>query len=184
MKIENKKQFNKILVTAGGAVLLLFTVGFTYAYFADNTPEDAAENDPGQTTATDAEPSGSQSAKERIFEEGNNSNDKPNKPSDGDTEKESVTVGISYADVFEGQLDVRAFTPDVVEGNGTCTATVSKQGYESVIKTVEAFIDASSTICNPIYIPVSDLAPGTWTVNVSFSSPTHEGSSGPVEVEV
>ena len=85
---------------------------------------------------------------------------------------------------MDGSLEVRAFTSSVIQGSGSCTTTVKKAGASSITETAPAFIDVSSTICKPIYIPRTQLSAGTWTVTVTYSSPTHYGLSGAYNVEV
>ena len=103
-----------------------------------------------------------------------------------DQKKKTVNVGISYADIYDENLEIRAFTNGVIEGTGTCTATATLAGRENirVTRSDKAFIDTSSTLCQPIFIPVSELRSGTWKISVKFSSPDHEGTSGVVEVKV
>ncbi len=98
--------------------------------------------------------------------------------------KSTVQVGISYADIYGDNLEIRAFTNGVIDGKGTCTATVSKQGESTITKTSEAFIDASSSQCRPIYISKSSLSSGIWKVTVKYSSDKNEGNSEVVEVSV
>jgi hypothetical protein len=101
-----------------------------------------------------------------------------------DSKKGEVQVGISYADINEdGDLEIRAFTNGAIEGDGTCVATMVS-GTQKVTGKSKAFIDATSTICQPIYVPRSQLASGTWSVTVKFSSKTHTGTSETVKVSV
>src|SRR5690606_30873781 len=75
---------------------------------------------------TDQEIEESQNAKKNNYENNGQKNDE--KSDNGDkttTNKRSVNVGISYADVYNGNVEVRAFTGDVVEP-GTCTVKITK----------------------------------------------------------
>lgn len=134
---------------------------------------------------TDEDTKHSQTAKESLLNEGGSeASEQQNNTETNSASKKNVTVNISFADIFDDNLEIRAFTPTVIEGNGTCTATVSKQGTQTITKTSKAFVDSSSSICQPIYIPKSQLPTGAWNVSVTYKSPTHQGSSGQTPVEV
>ena len=98
----------------------------------------------------------------------------------------TVSVGISYAqyDDQEGVIDIRAFVPDAIEGDGTCTATLTKNG-EVVTRASKAFIDSSTSQCEPIQLALEDFPEGvTRDLVVSYSSSTSKGTSDTVKVEV
>ncbi len=96
----------------------------------------------------------------------------------------SVSVAVSFAGVSNGSVEVRAFIPSIIEGSGQCTATLIKDG-EKVEKSNTAFVDASSSQCNPIYIPLSDFpSKGVWSLVVSYKSPDAKGSSEKIEVNL
>jgi hypothetical protein len=99
--------------------------------------------------------------------------------------KRAVSPFVTLAgwDASSSELDVSALVPNLVEGGGTCTATVTKGG---VTRTASAPAAAVSTYvgCNPMAIPGSALSSGTWTVRVSYSSRTAAGVSAAKTVEV
>lgn len=96
----------------------------------------------------------------------------------------SVSVAVSFADKFNGNVEVRAFIPDIIEGDGTCTAILTQSG-KTVQKSSKAFIDASSSQCTPIYIPVSDFpSQGIWNLIVSYESASSKGISEKIEVQL
>lgn len=70
---------------------------------------------------------------------------------------------------------------DVVEGDGSCTVTASRDGDE-VFVVVAGEPDATSTICSGWALP--DLGPGQWDVVVSYESPRASGVSSSVRVTV
>lgn len=189
---KNKKSPVKIITLL---VALLLGAGFAYTYFAtdifsdNSTTDTSASEDVGVNLdpLTEDEIKEGQNAKERLLDEGEKDASEPgtsNPESTSEASKKSVTIGISFAGIVDDQLEVRAFSPTIISGSGTCTATISKQGSKSITEESPAFIDASSTICQPIYIPKSKLSVGSWNVEVTYSSPTHKGSSGPTKIEV
>lgn len=96
--------------------------------------------------------------------------------------KKDVGVGVSFADIVNDKLEVRAFANNVIEG-GTCTVTAT-QGSKKITKQAKAFIDASSTQCEALFIPKSELSTGKWSVFVEFSSSNAYGKSEIIEVTV
>ena len=169
-------------------VVLLVTVGLlVYAHIAKVWPFSVKENTTSSTpTGTDStinysppteqEIQEGQEAKKHLKEE---QEEAPQNP----TTKSPANVGISFADVEQGNVEIRAFTTSVIEGSGKCTATLTL-GSQRITKTSAGFIDSSSTLCRPIYIPVASLEKGTWSVRVAYTSPTHTGSSEAVEVTI
>lgn len=198
MQIKKPSKRNRLpLIITAGVVLVLIIGWMAYAFVAKTWPFTEALNETSETRdantvnydpPTQEEIDESQDAKKRSETTSNDTDSKqsPDSTSSPKSPKKTANVGISYADIYKGNLEIRAFTASVIEGTGTCTATVTMKGMESmrIVKTSEAFIDTSSTLCRPIYIPVSQLHSGTWQVVVVFSSPDYEGKSETVEVKV
>ena len=198
MKINKTK--NKIPKVAATILILvlLLGVGILCAYFFRTWPFASSDHKtspvPNDTSInydppTDEETTSSQDAKKNLPADSSDSDSSTPTTPDKNTNsssKKSTNVGISYADIYNGKLEIRAFTNTVIEGTGTCTATVVMKDMESMrlTKSSKAFIDATSTVCEPIYVPTSELHSGTWRVTVAFSSPDHQGSSDTVEVKV
>lgn len=191
MNIQKNKSSAKKTLLITVALLTLLGAGLVYAYsatdiFSDDTVTSSGDFGINLDPPTEQEVKDSQDAKKHILEEDSTDSEEPTGEggTPEQTDKKEATVGISYAGVTGENLEIRAFTPSIIEGTGTCTATLTKSGETAVTESSEAFIDASSTICKPIFVPVSKLSKGTWSVDVSFSSPTHKGSSGPTNVEI
>ena len=192
MKIITKKSFYKHLFISITAVVTLAAASyFTYGYTTkktwpfqqthqeSNTSREANSVDYNPPSNQDLE--SSQDAKK--YNESKDDNPTQNTDdSDTNTQKRSIEVGISYADVYDNNVEIRAFAPGTIEGSGACTATLT-QSQQHVTKTVKAFIDSSSSQCEPIYIPVSEFtSKGKWTLQVTYESPTSSGKSEVREV--
>lgn len=200
MKINTKKssqrKYKTLIIVI--AMLLLGVISYgTYAYVTKSLwpfqetqdtsiDADRGVNDVDYGPPTEQDTANSQNAKERILEEGEGSGNDSNQSTSPspDQPKQPVAITVSYAGIQNSQLEIRAFSSSVIEGSGTCTATITKSGSRTITRSTPAFIDASSTICEPIFVPRSELSAGTWNVNVTYSSSTHSGSSGAYEVEV
>lgn len=77
-----------------------------------------------------------------------------------------VVTSVSSSKVY-------AYVEGVIEDGGTCTATATKDS-QTFTGTSNAFTDGRQTNCTPIDIA---LSPGIWSVVVSYSSASYEGSS-------
>lgn len=190
MHIQQKEINKKILIPVL-IVTLLTGIWTSYAYTQNRWPFPAQASDSAASTdvsdsinynpPTQQEVDSSQDAKKRGDAQGENT-DEGRAPDN----KHSVGVGISYADIYGDSLEVRAFTNGIIEGSGTCKVRVTSKSTPSteITKEAKAFIDTSTTQCEPVYIPLSELSSGTWLVTVGFSSQEHEGISETAEVTV
>lgn len=196
MRIQTQKSAKKILIPVLVGFILLAGGWTAYAYTQNlwpfgssdttNQSNDTSDSDNSinYDPPTQQEIDSSQDAKQRGEDTNDASSDDDSSNNSG--QKKSVDVGISYADIYGDNLEVRAFTNGVIEGTGTCTATVTMKDMPSmkVTQQSKAFIDASTTQCEPIKIPKSKFMSGTWTVVVSFSSPDRQGTSAAMEVTI
>ena len=98
--------------------------------------------------------------------------------------KQKVSIGISFADIINNQVEVRAFTPSVFEGGGICTAQFTKNS-QTITATSEAFVDSTSSQCGPIYVdPARFTEKGTWSLVVSYLSNNAAGTSESIEINL
>ncbi|MDB5162034.1 MAG: hypothetical protein JWM52_542 [Candidatus Saccharibacteria bacterium] len=163
-----------LVVLAGVAFLIFF-----YLLGANKSSQPNGDTNSSTRSTNDVDYSGPSSE-----DVSNSQNGKKSGENSATTLTENVMVGITFADVTGSNLEVRAFTPSVIEGDGTCTAVLTKNN-ETVKKSSPAFIDASSSQCRPIYIDVGEFhSKGTWKLTVEYSSPTHKGVSESSEVTV
>lgn len=190
MKVNSRQKKSKTIPIATAVILITTATLLTYTFIQKIGPfASSAVNDLDQgggakiseSSPTDQEVKSSQDAKKN--DSGNIDNEESVTPQSPEKSKSTVSVGISYADVYNGKLEIRAFTTGAIEGNGTCTATVSNSS-KTIVKSSDAFIDATSTQCEPIYIPVSELGSGTWKVIVKFSAPDYAGTSEMVQINI
>lgn len=191
MKIIKKQSSKKLLTIGTTAILAVAIISyFAYGYATKNTwPfQQPLETNDG-INSVDYNPPSSEDVK--SSQDAKNNNEANNNPQSSDddntnteTQKRGVEVGISYADIYENNVEIRAFTPGVIEGSGTCTITLS-QDQQRVVRTVKAFIDSSSSQCEPVYIPLSEFLPkGKWTLQVTYESPTSNGKSDSREITI
>ena len=94
-------------------------------------------------------------------------------------------VVVSYAgwDAGSSSVEVDGFVTSSIEDGGTCTVTLTR-GADTRTASAPAFADASTTICPPLFVPGSELAPGRWEALLAYASASSAGTSAPVQVEV
>lgn len=193
MRIQQRPTHKPLkTVLAVLAVLLLLAGAYlAYAYTqtkwpftsSSSTSQPASEeNSVDYSGPSDSDIAESQNAKKDATPSTDTDSSSSSSPSNPSSKK-TANVGISYADVNGSNLEIRAFVNNIIEGTGKCTATVTN-GSSTITKSSDAFVDSSSSICEPIYIPTSQLSTGEWSVDVKYSSPTATGSSGPEKVTI
>ena len=79
-------------------------------------------------------------------------------------------------------LEVGAYA-NVVEGDGTCTLTLTS-GPATEVVTQEALPDVSTTSCGGLVVPGASLSSGPWDAVVSYGSASSAGTSPSFEVVV
>jgi hypothetical protein len=190
MKITPTKTRNRLPKIALIVVLFLALIGgyTAYAHYNSLWPfnhtngntDQLNANDPTYTSEKNNEPTTSNA--DGSSDKDPTKENEESTPSKSDATKTSVEVGISSAAVYDNNLEIRGFISKAIEGDGTCTATVTN-GTATVVESSKAFVDATTSQCEPILIPTSRFSPsGTWSVTITYSSPTHEGTSNPIEV--
>lgn len=185
---KNRKKSKKVLFIVGLAILsiAIITTYGAVAYKKDFWPFNIqAQQDSKDDNSINYEPPTDQEVKD-------SQDGKKNIPDDNDTDNsnnntgnlKSIEVGVAFADVIDGNIEVRAFTPSVVESDGTCTATLTK-GSATVSAKSQAFIDSTTSQCQPIKIALSEFAQsGSWNLFVSYISAKSQGKSEIIEVQI
>jgi hypothetical protein len=83
----------------------------------------------------------------------------------------AVQITYSSADQSAQGVAVGAYVAGLIEDGGTCSMTLTHAGH-SASATSQGAADASTTSCSQLLVPFSDLSPGTWAVDVTYSSPS------------
>jgi predicted nucleic acid-binding Zn-ribbon protein len=96
-----------------------------------------------------------------------------------------ITNAGQYDDPQYGnRVEVRSFVPGIYEEGRYCKVALTK-GSSTIVKNVDAIKDATTTRCDVAAVPRSEFpSAGTWSVVVSYASPTAEGRSEIKQVEV
>lgn len=86
----------------------------------------------------------------------------------------ALVITYSEADAAGDAVMVGAYVAGLIEDGGRCTMTLTLDGA-SVSTGTDGVADVGTTSCGQMSAPLAELSPGTWTVDVTYSSPT--GSS-------
>lgn len=186
---QNKKNNKKRAIIITLIILFLIALSVSAFFFTplknrffNNPTNNDAPAGPASTVdysgPSESDINESQNAKKNADEPATDTS-----PPSSNSGKKTVPIAVSYADMYNDNLEIRAFISGVIEGTGTCTATATKNGT-IITESTSAFIDTSTTQCNPIYINKSRLSAGVWKVIVNFSSPDAQGTSETVEVTI
>lgn len=184
-KLSNTTNRSKALFIGIAAIVLVAAGYIAYAKVtnslwpfntAKTTVQDSPErpvNDVDYSPPTEEDASHANDAKKRLDESTKQEQTKTN-----------IYVGVTMADIAVDQLEIRSFVSGVIEGGGTCTATLTRNGI-SVAATSTAFVDSTTSICTPISIPLTRFKDsGQWDLVVSYSSVTSTGTSTIIKVEL
>ncbi len=165
-------------------VLLLALAGAS-GFWYKNRVRDKLANDltnPPGTEKIDLSPptEDDKKAVDQHKEELANQQTQPQTPASGQKQVTPVITNVRYAN---NQVEVRSFVPGIYESGGSCQATLTKDG-QSVVKQTTSVKGATTTDCPIIIFSRSELSAGKWTVVLTYSSATAQGSSAQTTVEV
>jgi hypothetical protein len=164
-----KKAF---IVTLGLATALVLT-GCTLFYPNSGSPEDliepsvSASEAPAEETATEQSASPSPSPS----------------PSVSPTMAPAV-IEIRVSDASSGVLQVVAEITNIVEDGGSCSLSVYQGSAATVLATVKAERNTTSTFCSEFRVELSTVPKGPQNLTVKYESENHVGESEKFEVTI
>lgn len=180
MKLKKSKKLSKklaviavilIMLVIASAVLYVFV--FNKNFHGNNTPVTSPNQEINYNPPTSQEIKESEDIKKNTVD--------PQKTTQN-TANVNVVVANTY--VNGSNLEIRAFVLGIVEGNGNCSAVLTKDST-SVNGSSKAFADATTTQCEPIVIPLSKFPQsGNWSLKVNYSSEKYSGVSQALEVQL
>lgn len=185
---RNSKKSKKSLLIALVAVLVLLA-GSYYVYSSDLLNLRSSDNPAGQDSVnfdppTEEEQEAGNEVKEKLTsDKGQSENKNHQTPASNDQAKKSVTVVVVDAGQYDDVIEVRAYTPDVLQ-EGVCTITFTR-GSHTVVKEVKAHPDVSSTICTNLEVKRNEFpAGGEWSVVIDYTSQTAQGKSKTSKINI
>lgn len=169
-----RRNLSKIILVS---LPLLLVLGGTFYFITRDHRASTPPSTPGETINYDPptkEESLAGDAQKKINEQAE----------EAYTNKKTIALTISDARQYGDTIEIRAFSTDITQDNGTCTTTLTKNS-QVITRATSAFMDASSTQCGAIDIPASEIpSGGSWNVQVKYLSQTHSGVSDNKQVMV
>jgi hypothetical protein len=80
-------------------------------------------------------------------------------------------------------VSASGYVTGVIEDGGTCTFTFEHQ-TQTLVASSTARTDASDTSCGMIQLPLSQFAPGTWSVRLQYKSSHAHASSDAMKLNI
>jgi hypothetical protein len=181
IKRQKDKKIKTLSIIIVSALVIYSALAFATSWWPFNSDavENQRVNDAGISVDDDSNNDGKEPIQpSEIIGEGENT-------SEQNPEKLTANVGLAFASVVDGNLEVRAFTTSEIHPDGTCTAIVTK-GSEVIRQSSKSFIDATTSQCNPIFIPLDTFSDksGVWQVSVEYESEKYIGKSEAYEVRL
>lgn len=165
-KSGSKKKKNIILACVAAALLVVGSYAVFRVFYHNNRPPAITGTDGiNLEPPTEQDKQESDQNKDRIVEEQNQSSGTSQNTG---TKQVGVVITNATAD------SVNAYVTGVLEENGTCSATFT-QGSTTITRTSSGFGNVSYTQCAPITPNLPNT--NTWSVVVSYSSPSAAGKS-------
>ena len=163
----------RAFIVALGLATALVLTGCTLFYPNSGNPEDAVEptNSMGEAPAESTSP-----------EESASSSPTPS-PSVSPTMAPAV-LQILYTDTSGGVLNVVAEVTNFAEDDGSCILSHYKGSTATVVATVKAERNVTSTQCFPFNVDFSAVPKGVIDMTVSYRSENHLGESEKFEVTI
>lgn len=178
-KAKNDKQQSSKRALFTALLLVVLIIGAS-ALFSYTKSKNKGTSDNSKSSATDTSVNLSPPTKEEE-KETETFKDNLEKPTETKVETENGKKQVSPIITGADESEVNGYIPSVLEDGGSCVAKFTKDN-ETLEFTSAGFGNVSYTTCEPIAI--SGLGKGSWSVKLSYSSSTAEGTSQVSKVEI
>lgn len=169
---------NKKILFLGLLFLLLLLVAFTYAYYLSISKEEGQSHDSSKVDSVnyDASTEAQIKAGEEIKKNSIETSGKPTKPGSDTPQFESgdLQVSITSTNQDASILRVRSLIGTVID-NGECRLNLIR-GNTVITKTSGIQPLANASTCEGFDIPVDELTPGEWQIELNISANNKKGS--------
>ncbi len=186
MKTKKVRTRSRYKIIALLAVPILLLAGVGYALYSRNN-DASKEQQVAEEQAEDEDNIDYSPPTEKDLEKNNRHKEElaenNEQTSENEGSKKSVKPQITYADVYEGNVEVNSHVPGIFENSGTCKLILSKDG-ETIEKTKKAVPNVSEMSCGLIKISKSKFSVGNWNAVVEYSSAKAYGKSKSMVIEV
>jgi hypothetical protein len=167
--MTTKVRFSSVFGAAAALILATILSGCSILYPNWNTT-----SSPGDSSTPSNSSSASSSATESAT---------PSPTPTVAVKKAQIAWVDSGVDTAAGVIYGVAEITNVVEDGGSCTLTFIGAGKTKAISG-KAESNATDTQCHPLELPLAGLPKGAALITMSYSSPTHAGTSAAVAVNI
>lgn len=188
MRLKRKtapKPRKALLITLITIAILLIGGGAAYAFYMHNSKNNTPTNQQGvNLEKSDTEKAAIDNLKNNPGDKlQNNQTDTPSTPSTNQSSgKQAANVLITNAGIYNGTVSVGGMVTNVTENSGTCTYSFTN-GSTKITKTTDTLSNPTSTTCKTVSFSSNELSQsGTWSITLSYSSSTSEGTSSAKEI--
>lgn len=194
MKIKRNKNHSRrtpLLIIAGLVVVALVYVGLAYLNSwppfhkaVEDTDSTSAVNEVDYTPPTNNQVKAGEQAKKEAETRVNEATVERDKAAGNipeSSEPQNIDVLITSANYSGGVLSLRTMI-STIDGDGTCTLTLSKSGASDITQTANTQTMGSYSTCAGF--DVSGLSSGRWQATVKYSGSQNRSGSYQQEVSV
>lgn len=188
MLIKNVKSRKVLSITVVSIIILtgalfLWNKETIFGWFeTKNITSSPENNNPANSKDTNKDAEGSNSVNSTdeasVRNNSNGLNEKTkNNSGKANDKKSTVTPMFTDASQYGNTVEVRAYINGIVESDGTCTFTFTKDA-KTITKTSASLTNPNYTNCETVSVPTSEFASkGTWQLKISYQSPKSQGSA-------
>jgi len=181
MKINNKSYFSKHKVTIIGLVCFIITIAISYCVYSYFTKLNTKNSIDKSNSINYDKPTDEQKNAGNLIENNSTSgSDKPAAPVKQDNGKSLITVSMTTPNNNSYKKDEIIYLRFLIGANtstGKCTLTLNKTTASPIVIIADSFQSGATTsTCKGFDIKASDLAIGTWSIQMDFANDMLYGS--------
>lgn len=169
-KVRSKK-IPILLVALLGLLLIAGGIAFATGVFP---PKEHDTIDYGE--ATQEEKAAGDTKKNETIEQNNVSKDDNSTSEPSGSTNNAVSMRITAMNQSTGTLSIRTII-DTVTSSGTCTLSMKSSSGATHSATASVQALPSSSTCSGFDVPVSELSPGSWTIEIIYKNGNTSGSA-------
>ena len=169
-KVRSKK-IPIILVTLLGLLLIAGGIAFATGAFS---PKQQDTIDYGE--ASKEEKAAGDAKKNETIDQNDVSKDDGSTSQPSGSSDNTASMRITAMNQSAGMLSIRTII-DTVTSSGTCTLSMKSSSGATYSATTSVQALPSSSTCTGFDIPVSELSPGSWTVEIIYKNGNTSGSA-------
>lgn len=176
MKIKKYSSRNKIITSIVLVILLIASATTVYALSVNNDDTDSDITDSQIREGNRIKQDSIESPKEDTDIKNNNKPTTSSNTTDEDS-NQNITIQITAVNQNDSLLQVRS-SIDTITNDGHCTLTLtSESDGRAITREVGVTALAHISTCEGFDIPLSELTPGKWLLNLDYKDTSSKGAA-------